>query len=176
MLGYWWGVLGVIMVPQSDLPPKPLGATVPQSSLFRWKWAPKLKPLPLHSSKALDSYFWAQSFLGVDKLNHKKKSKISENRLNRLVNYIRLMVLMHLEEEFLQKEESPSQKKILARYMTHTHTHILHGVWKSQKKSHSICLKTWSLLSNSVTRQVSLKAQKSVENAKIEKFEMRHFE
>ena len=37
-------------------------------------------------------------------------------------------------------------------------------------------LKTWSLLSNSVTRQVSLKAQKSVENAKIEKFEMRHFE
>ena len=93
MLGYWWGVLGVIMVPQSDLPPKPLGATVPQSSLFRWKWAPKLKPLPLHSSKALDSYFWAQSFLGVDKLNHKKKSKISENRLNRLVNYIRLMVL-----------------------------------------------------------------------------------
>ena len=96
MLGYWWGVLGVIMVPQSDLPPKPLGATVPQSSLFRWKWAPKLKPLPLHSSKALDSYFWAQSFLGVDKLNHKKKSKISENRLNRLVNYIRLMVLLRL--------------------------------------------------------------------------------
>ena len=104
MLGYWWGVLGVIMVPQSDLPPKPLGATVPQSSLFRWKWAPKLKPLPLHSSKALDSYFWAQSFLGVDKLNHKKKSKILENRLNRLVNYIRLMVLNTVMAKTTERE------------------------------------------------------------------------
>ena len=115
MLGYWWGVLGVIMVPQSDLPPKPLGATVPQSSLFRWKWAPKLKPLPLHSSKALDSYFWAQSFLGVDKLNHKKKSKISENRLNRLVNYIRLMVLntkfwfLGYDSEFKKSLENPAE-------------------------------------------------------------------
>ena len=122
MLGYWWGVLGVIMVPQSDLPPKPLGATVPQSSLFRWKWAPKLKPLPLHSSKALDSYFWAQSFLGVDKLNHKKKSKISENRLNRLVNYIRLMVL------------------IFSRFWLRTF--LLHDIWCIRIASHVSYIET----------------------------------
>ena len=30
---------------------------------------------------------------------------------------------MHFEEEFLQKEESPSQKKILATWHTHTHIH-----------------------------------------------------
>ena len=40
---------------------------------------------------------------------------------------------------------------------------IKHGVWKSQKKF----LKTWSMWSNSVARQVNLKI---VENAKIEKF------
>ena len=71
---------------------------------------------------------------------------------------------------------------------------ILHGVWKSQKKSHSTCerselrlhfewtkvnlkwpkmvhfgefLKTWSLRSNSVTKQVSFNWSKIGGNAKI---------
>ena len=82
------------MVPQSDSPPKPLGATVPHSSLCRWNWAQKLKPLPLHSSEALDAYFWVRGFLGVDQHDHQKKSKILENRLNRLAGYENPMVLI----------------------------------------------------------------------------------
>ena len=84
------------MVPQSDSPPKPLGATVPHSSLCRWNWAQKLKPLPLHSSEALDAYFWVRGFLGVDQHDHQKKSKILKNRLNRLAGYENHKVLRSL--------------------------------------------------------------------------------
>ena len=71
---------------------------------------------------------------------------------------------------------------------------LLHSVWKSPKKSHSTLrakratftfwvdqsllkmpkmanLKSWSLWSNSVTRQVNFDRTKLVENAKIGKFE-----
>ena len=85
------------MVPQSDSPPKPLGATVPHSSLCRWNWAQKLKPLPLHSSEALDAYFWVRGFLGVDQHDHQKKSKILENRLNRLAGYENQTVLRNIK-------------------------------------------------------------------------------
>ena len=88
------------MVPQSDSPPKPLGATVPHSSLCRWKWAQKLKPLLLHSSEALDAYFWVRGFLGVDQHNHQKKSKILENRLNRLAGYENQTVLIQIRSFF----------------------------------------------------------------------------
>ena len=37
-------------------------------------------------------------------------------------------------------------------------------------------LKTWSLQSNSITRQVTFNITKIGENAKIEKKQMRHFE
>ena len=92
------------MVPQSDSPPKPLGATVPHSSLCRWKWAQKLKPLLLHSSEALDAYFWVRGFLGVDQHNHQKKSKILENRLNRLAGYENQTVLNRFR--FWQKQQN----------------------------------------------------------------------
>ena len=92
-MGYWWGVLGVIMVPQSDPPPKPLGVTVPHSSFIIWKWAQNLKPLPLRSSEALDFYLWAREVFGLDKDNHQKKLKFSQNRLNRLAGYENPLVL-----------------------------------------------------------------------------------
>ena len=83
------------MVPQSDPPPKPLGVTVPHYSLYRWKWAQKLKPLPLHSSEALDVYLWPRGVFGWDLHNHQKNLKFSENWLNRLASFKNPMVLIY---------------------------------------------------------------------------------
>ena len=57
------------------------------------KWAQNLKPLLLRSSEALDVYLWAREVFGLDKDNHQKKLKFSQNRLNRLAGYENPMVL-----------------------------------------------------------------------------------
>ena len=108
-MGYWWGVLGVIMVPQSDPPPKPLGVTVPHSSFIIWKWVQNLKPLLLRSSEALDVYLWAREVFGLDKDNHQKKLKFSQNRLNRLAGYENPMVLKYFWFFYIKKSRKHSK-------------------------------------------------------------------